>query len=108
MKKRLLLLSLLFLASGLTAQARETPPKQIKAEQIRSSDGQACYRCDYVLEDGWVTKVIDSSKNTNWKLKPKEALFILPLGLTPDSILQQVYRVSPDYGKADTTKADLK
>lgn len=90
--KKMLLLSLLVLA--LPAFADEI---KIKAEQIKNNAGDICFRCDYVMQDGWVTKVINNGEE--WKLKPKEALFILPLGLRPESILFQVYRVSPKYGK---------
>src|SRR5689334_19622733 len=79
---------------ALPAFADDTP---IKAEQIRTNSGEYCYRCDYVLKDGWVTKVIQDGEE--WKLKPKETLYILPYGLRPESILTQIFRVSPDYGK---------
>jgi|GEM_PF-2934679 hypothetical protein len=99
MKKLSLILLLILAIPALAADPNENSPKRIKAEQIRSSNGQFCYRCDYVLEDGWVTKVIDTANDVEWTLKPKETLYILPFGLRPESILQQVFRVSPDYGK---------
>jgi hypothetical protein len=91
MKKLLILLLLVF---ALPVHAEET---KIKAEQIRNNAGKYCYRCDYVLQDGYVTKVIQAGEE--WKLKPKEPLYILPFGLRPESILTQIFRVSPDYGK---------
>ncbi len=106
MKKLSLLLLLMLTIPALAADTDEHSPKRVKAEQIRSSDGQFCYRCDYVLEDGWVTKVIDTANDTEWTLKPKETLYILPFGLRPESILQQVFRVSPDYGKNSQTPAN--
>lgn len=90
--KKILLLFLLVLT--LPALADEV---KVKAEQIKNNAGEICFRCDYVLQDGWVTKVINNGEE--WKLKPKEALFILPFGMRPESILFQVYRVSPKYGK---------
>jgi len=95
MKTILIMLLLLF---TFPVQAEET---KVRAEQIRTNSGQYCSRCDYVLQDGWVTKVIQDGQE--WKLKPKEALFILPFGMRPESILNQIYRVSPDYGKTTVT-----
>ena len=91
MKKLLLLVLLVF---ALPVHAEEV---KIKAEQIRNNGGKYCYRCDYVLQDGYVTKVIEAGEE--WKLKPKEPLYILPFGLRPEAILTQIFRVSPDYGK---------
>ncbi len=98
MKKLLLLVLLVF---ALPVHAEEV---KIKAEQIRNNCGKYCYRCDYVLQDGYVTKVIEAGEE--WKLKPKEPLYILPFGLRPEAILTQIFRVSPDYGKQPPAAPD--
>lgn len=90
--RKLLILALLVFA--LPVHAEEA---KFKAEQIRSSTGKYCNRCDYVLQDGWITQVTDSGKE--WKLKPKESLYILPFGQRPTKRLTQIYRVSPTYGR---------
>lgn len=90
MKKLLILLLLVF---ALPVHAEEA---KFKAEQIRSSTGKYCNRCDYVLRDGWITQVTDSGQE--WKLKPKESLYVLPFGQRPNKRLTQIYRVSPTYG----------
>lgn len=82
----------------ITLPAVADEPK-IKAEQIKNNAGDVCFRCEYVMQDGWVTNVTNNGEP--WPLKAKQVLYILPLGLRPESILFQVYHVSPNY-KAST------
>jgi len=66
MKATHILLLLTLVSLGVAAWA-DTKPAVTQLAQIRSGDGKFCARCQYTLEDDWVTQVVENGKP--WILK---------------------------------------
>lgn len=100
MKTTHLLLLVTIFTLGAAAWA-DNQPAVTQTGQIRSGDGKFCARCQYTLEDDWVTQVVENGKP--WTLKPKEPLYIIPLGMLPEVFNQRLFRVSPNYKAPEPT-----